>query len=130
MVQISDGSTPGELIAHSTEDDLAVYSISEFEGEPLELSDSNNVHIGDPVCVVSNPGSLRGTFSTGVISGMRDIAGLGDFQFDAPVSPGSSGAPMVNTHGGFIGIVTGHYQIENGQNLNFATPSNRLEKVA
>lgn len=117
----------GTLLAKSTVDDLAIFSISGFEGEPLDLADSDSVHIGDPIAVVSNPGSLRGTFSTGVISGVRDITGLGEFQLDAPVSPGSSGAPVVNARGEVIAIVNGHYQITHGQNLNFAIPSNKLK---
>ena len=120
---------PGTLLASSTDDDLAVFSISGNTGEPLELTDSDNVHIGDPIFVVSNPGSLRGTFSMGILSGMRDIANLGEFQFDAAVSPGSSGAPVVNPRGEVIAIVTGSYQITNGQNLNFAAPSNRLKEL-
>ena len=113
----------------SLPNDLAIFSISGNTDEPLKLADSDDVYIGDPIFVASNPGSLRGTFTMGIISGMRDIADLGEFQFDAAVSPGSSGAPVVNLRGEVIAIVTGSYQITNGQNLNFAAPSNRLKEL-
>ena len=61
---------------------------------------------------------------------MRDSSSdLAEFQFDAAVSPGSSGSPVLNTRGEVIAIVTALYDVAHGQNLNFVTPTNHLKPL-
>ena len=48
-------------------------------------------------------------------------------QITAPISPGSSGGPVVNASGQLIGIAVGAYT--NGQNLNFAIPTKYVETL-
>jgi len=75
--------------------------------------------IGLDVFVIGNPyGWLEGTFSTGVISGLREIDGVRYIQISAPISPGNSGGPVILRDGSVIGVATMGLKV--GQNLNFA----------
>ena len=59
---------------------------------------------------------------------MRDIPGFGRIiQITAPISPGSSGSPVVNMQGQVIGVAT--LQITGGQSVNFAIPSERIAQL-
>jgi hypothetical protein len=66
---------------------------------------------------------LEGTFSQGIISAIRNIGGVAFLQMTAPISPGSSGGPLLDSEGRVVGIVTSTMA---GQNVNFAIPSHRL----
>jgi len=77
--------------------------------------------IGRDVFVIGNPYGLEGTFSTGVISGLREIDGVRYIQISAPVSPGNSGGPVILSDGSVIGIAA--MGLKMGQNLNFAIAS-------
>src|SRR6266516_1468056 len=48
------------------------------------------------------------------------------FQISAPISPGSSGSPVVNLRGEVVGVAT--FQYAESQSLNFAVPADRLPR--
>ncbi len=76
-----------------------------------------------------SPLGLEKTLSDGIVSAIREIPGFGKvIQITAPISPGSSGSPVLNMQGEVIGIVT--FQIVEGQNLNFAIPSERIASLS
>jgi hypothetical protein len=83
--------------------------------------------VGDTVFVVGNPLGLEGTFSTGIISGVRHIDDDSILQMTAPISPGSSGGPVMDSSGVVIGIAEATFT--SGQNLNFAVPGYYLSKL-
>lgn len=81
--------------------------------------------VGQTVLVVGSPLGFERSVSTGIVSAIRNVAGVGMvLQMTAPISPGSSGSPVVNLDGEVIGIVRS--QREEGQNLNFAVPAERV----
>ena len=84
--------------------------------------------IGEKVIVVGNPLGLETTVSDGIVSAVRQISALGTIiQLTAPISPGSSGSPVVNMRGEVVGVAVGA-AIE-GQNLNFAIPAERVLRL-
>ncbi|NOT62393.1 MAG: trypsin-like serine protease [Acidobacteria bacterium] len=97
------------------ENDLALLRVEGFSVKPLPLGDSKQVKVGNEVYAVGNPEGFSGTFSQGIISGLRRSKLI---QITAPVSHGSSGGPVLNKRGEVIGVVSSSFQ--EGQNLNFA----------
>lgn len=83
---------------------------------------------GESIVVIGNPLGLEGSVTNGIVSAVRDIPNFGRIiQITAPVSPGSSGSPVVNMYGQVVGIAT--LQVAEGQSLNFAVPSERIAQL-
>jgi tetratricopeptide (TPR) repeat protein len=75
--------------------------------------------IAEQIMVIGSPMGLEQTVSEGIVSSIREIPAVGEFfQMSAPISPGSSGSPVINLKGQVIGVAT--FQLIRGQNLNFA----------
>ena len=107
--------------------DLALLKVTAYGVKPLSLGDSDAVRIGATVYVAGNPKGLEGTFSDGIISSRRDTLTKERLQMTAPISPGSSGGPVLNRKGEVIGV--SFMTLQGGQNLNFAIPSKYLKKL-
>jgi S1-C subfamily serine protease len=59
--------------------------------------------VGERVIVIGNPLGLEQTVSDGIVSAVRKIPNFGRIiQITAPISPGSSGSPVVNMQGEVI----------------------------
>jgi len=114
------------IIAKDIEADIVKLSVNIPDANivPLKLSTAIPSE-GEDVIVIGNPLGLESTVSTGIVSAVRDIPAFGKIlQITAPVSPGSSGSPVLNTKGEVIGIAT--FIATKGQNLNFAVPSDKI----
>ena len=115
------------VVAVDRERDLVLLKIAPSGAPALRIADSDIVQVGDPVYVVGNPLGWEGTFSQGVVSGVRQFDDQELFQITAPISPGSSGGPVLNVKGDVIGIAVS--TVHDGQNLNFAIPAKYLTKL-
>jgi len=107
--------------------DLVVLKTSSVGSQALPIGNSDAVEVGETVYVVGNPEGLEGTFSQGIISSIRDIDADKILQITAPISPGSSGGPVLNARGEVIGVSFATFKV--GQNLNFAIPSRYLKTL-
>ena len=104
--------------------DLVILQISTLGAPTVSLGDSDTILVGETVYAVGNPHGLEGTFSQGIISSVRTVGTDKLLQLTAPISPGSSGGPVLNGQGKVIGVSVATFR--GGQNLNFAIPSNYL----
>jgi len=130
-VRMSDGKIypVKKVLAEDKIGDLVRVSVGIPEGavRPLSVSTSPP-EVGERVVVIGTPLGLEKTVSDGIVSAVRDIAEFGNIiQVTAPISPGSSGSPVINMNGGVIGVVTFFMLL--GQNLNFAIPGERIARL-
>lgn len=107
------------------ESDLAVLRVGKpGKALPLQLVDPK---IGEDILAIGNPGGLEHTISTGIVSGIRHKGKIKVYQITAPISPGSSGGPILNEQGHVVGLAT--FYMQGGQNLNFAVPARYVEDI-
>ncbi len=121
-VRCGERESTASVRKRSKEPDLALLATSLNSKERFVLNEAYSQDlIGRDVFVIGNPYGLEGNFSTGVISGLREIDGVRYIQISAPVSPGNSGGPVILSDGSVIGIAA--MGLKMGQNLNFAIAS-------
>jgi len=122
-IKNSEGTflTPLELIASDDIKDVAILKVKEKNLPFISLSGTTPKE-GEDVVVIGSPFGLETTITSGIISSIR---GKDEFlQISAPISPGSSGSPVLNANGEAIGMAT--LLMEGGQNLNFAIPNSYI----
>jgi len=114
------------ILAIDGEGDLAILQVDVPPNSAVPLQIVQRVpQEGESIVVIGNPFGLEGSVSNGIVSAVREISGYGKIiQITAPISPGSSGSPVVNMAGQVIGVAT--LQAAEGQSLNFAVPSERI----
>ena len=83
--------------------------------------------IGEDIIAIGNPKGLEGTVSSGIVSGIRAEKIRQWIQITAPISPGSSGGPVVDADGYVLGVTT--FFLGDGQNLNGIAPTAYLTKL-
>ncbi|BCB91570.1 S1C family serine protease [Phytohabitans suffuscus] len=140
-VSLADGRTLDATVAGADADaDLAVLRVSGASDlTPATLGRSADLRVGDAVLAIGSPLGLAGTVTAGIVSavdrtiqdGGTSLTGL--IQTDAPVNPGSSGGPLVDSTGQVVGITvaiatTG--QDSGNIGVGFAIPSDTAAAVA
>lgn len=134
-VHFTDGSVrPAEIVGEDPPTDLAALKVMASGLPYMEMGDSNALKVGQLVIAVGNPLGLESTVSTGVVSSLgraiRSISGRlieNIIQHTAPLNPGNSGGPLVNTRGQVVGINTAIIAIAQG--IGFAIPSSTASWV-
>ncbi len=97
-----------KILAEDKESDLVKISVDISTNVIIPLSIATTLsQVGDQIVVIGNPLGLAGTVTNGIISAIREVP-FGDniFQITAPISPGSSGSPVVNMSGNVIGVAS------------------------
>lgn len=131
QVKYQDGQIQAvaSIVAENRESDIILISTSKRRNPSSGLTLSmSSPEIGEHVLVVGAPMGLENTVSDGIVSAIRTVPEFGSIiQISAPISPGSSGSPVINSKGEVIGVAT--FQYVQGQNLNFAIPSIQISKA-
>ena len=129
-ISLTDGPATGDFPAT----DLAILKVTAQNHSCLILGSSLDAREGQRVLVIGNPEGLSGTVSDGLIAAFRNRDPANPFtaetliQITAPISPGSSGSPVLDEDGRVIGVAK--MILTDGQNLNFAIPVERLRADA
>lgn len=107
--------------------DLAILALELPQKSGLSFA-KREPKVGQEMFAVgSSLGVLERSFTKGIVSGLRTLEGVGVLQFDAAISPGNSGGPVLNPLGEVSGIVTSY--ADRGQNVNLATKILHVEAL-
>jgi len=140
-VDLGDKSYDAKIVGRDPSSDVALLKVSASKNDlhPLQLGNSSDARVGDPVVAIGNPFGLDRTVTTGIVSALqRKIEAPNGFsiehviQTDAAINPGNSGGPLIDGLGRVIGI---NSQIAtaggNGNiGIGFAIPINTAKKIA
>jgi 2-alkenal reductase len=135
------------LVGTDAYSDLAVIRVdaSDVELQPVELSDSGQVKVGQIAIAIGNPFGLQGTMTQGIISGLSRSLSValenpldqqgGNYsipdiiQTDAPINPGNSGGALVDIEGRLIGVPSAiATTTQSNSGVGFAIPANIVKK--
>ena len=128
----------GQVVAENKLEDLALIKVSGLPSSiiPVELGSNQEVDIGDNVYAIGHPKSLPWTFSSGMVSQIREkhkwmYVDKSEhqatvIQMQTPISTGNSGGPLFTSEGKVVGVNT--LMQGEGQNLNFAVAVDHVKK--
>lgn len=123
-----------EMVGVDAETDLAVLKVDVTGHAYLEFGDSDELRAGRIVLAFGAPLGLQNSVTMGIVSAvgrqLRPEDRMVYIQTDAPVNPGNSGGPLVNTEGQVVGINTLILSQSGGsEGLGFAAPSNIVKYI-
>jgi S1-C subfamily serine protease len=134
-VQFTDGRrSEATRVGEDPATDLAVIRAHTSDLAYASLGDSDRLQAGQLVIAIGNPLGFQSTVSTGVVSALgralrsqqgRLIESV--IQHTAPLNPGNSGGPLVDSRGRVVGINTAI--IAMAQGIGFAVPANTARWV-
>lgn len=124
VVRLPDGrELEGEVDWLSSRVNVATVRTAPVDCRPLELSDASRVRAGQTVYSVSAAAGLESSLSRGRIAhAARALDDVYFMQIDQAVNPGGIGAPLLDEHGGVIGVVAMARADTDG--IGFAIPIN------
>lgn len=126
-----------EVIVADERTDLAVLELKNPPADliAIEISDSDDILVGDLVLAIGNPFGIGQTVTSGIISALaRTQVGVTDYQSfvqtDAAINPGNSGGALVAMNGKLIGVNTAIFSRSGGSvGIGFAIPSNMVAQI-
>ena len=139
-VELLDGTRyRAEVVGTDPSTDLAVIRVNAPASklQPLQLGDSSEVRVGDPVVAIGSPFGLAGTVTSGIVSALhRQMTAPNQFtindsiQTDAAINHGNSGGPLLDMQGRVFGV-NAQIESESGGNdgVGFAIPSNTVRAI-
>jgi serine protease Do len=113
-ITFTDGRTEtGEITGIDVDGDIATIAVDTGDVAPVAWGDNGSIELGHPVAGLSNPGGRGLRVTIGYVSGVdRTFRGprgrriSGSIEHTAPLLPGSSGGPIVDSDGKLLGVNT------------------------
>lgn len=116
------------ILGGNADDDIMFLKIPEnSELNYIPAGNSDKLEVGQKVYALGSPLGFENSITEGIVNGIRKISrysGDNYIQISASISHGSSGGALITAGGKLIGITTA--TIEDGQNINFAIPINKI----
>lgn len=135
-VQTGDGrETRADLVGDDPDTDLAVLRVNLPDLRHIAFAKAGRVCVGQIAIAIGNPLGFDHSVTAGIVSALgrtfpsssgRLIDNV--LQTDAPLNPGNSGGPLINTRGEVIGVNTA--MIPSAQGICFAIGSTTAEFIA
>ena len=112
--------------------------------QALRIGESASAQVGMRAIAIGNPFGLSSSMTAGIVSGLgralpsaallnADAGGYDNpaiIQFDAPVYPGSSGGPLLDSRGLVIGMTTALQSLPGEHaGIGFAVPADTMRRV-
>lgn len=94
------------VIAASRPKDLVIVEAETGNRTPLVLGDELQLKVGEAIYTIGAPNGLASSLSDGLVSSFRQDEGQFLIQITAPIAPGSSGGPVLNSQGEVVGVAT------------------------
>jgi S1-C subfamily serine protease len=122
------------LVGDDPATDLAVIRVGASGLPYAGLGESAKLRVGQLVIAMGNPFGFQSTVSTGVVSALgRALRSMNGrlieniIQHTAPLNPGNSGGPLLDSRGKIVGINTAIIMMAQG--IGFAVPSDTVRWV-
>ncbi len=124
-LSVSDGSgAKAHVVATDEAHDLALVGVEDAGEHPIALP-GPLPDVGDTVEAMGHPFGLTYSFSTGIVSAIREDERGDKFdviQSTVATSPGNSGGGLYNASGELVGICSYTIAMRGAQGLNFFIP--------
>ncbi len=111
---------------------------------PLRIGESALIKVGQRAIAIGNPFGLNSSMTTGIVSGVgrtlpsAELIGMGAvaydnpaiIQIDAPIYPGSSGGPLLDSRGLVFGMTTANQSLSGEiAGIGFAVPADTMRRI-
>ena len=134
------------LVGADSFSDVAVVKVSAPAERllPLRIGESALIKVGQRAIAIGNPFGLNSSMTTGIVSGVgrslpsAELIGAGAvaydnpaiIQIDAPIYPGSSGGPLLDSRGLVFGMTTANQSLSGDvAGIGFAVPADTMRRV-
>lgn len=132
-VKTVDGKEyPGTVIGYSNETDVAVIHVQDLVGQdPYKIEKETELPVGEEVIALGSPLGYENTATMGYITGVDREFILDQYLFDnvyqmsAPISPGSSGGPLISQKTEKIVAINSAVNTES-ESIGFSIPLHKV----